>query len=93
MRSSRWVASLPKIFSDSGLLNVLEHRKDTDITHLLLHNDIILLTLEEMSYRLGNDKGQALREDLIKANSECRKGVAINQDRVTVVGRRPLPAS
>jgi len=63
----------------------------------MLHNDVILLTLEEMSYRaldpLGDGSGQALRGSLIKADSECRKGVAINQDRVTVVGRRPLQGS
>ena len=93
----RWVADLPKTFRDSGLIDVLEHRKGTDLAHLLLHNDVILLALEEMSYRaldpLGDGKGQALRESLIRADSECRKGVAINQDRVTVIGRKPLQNS
>ena len=90
----RWVADLPKTFHEGGLIDVFEHRKETELTHLLLHNDIILLALEEMSYRaldrLGDGRGQALRESLIKADVECRKGVAINQDRQTVIGRRPL---
>lgn len=90
----KWVADLPRTFREGGLIDVFEHRKGTDLTHLLLHNDVILLALEEMSYRaldrLGDGKGQALRESLIKADLECRKGVAINQDRVTVIGRRPL---
>lgn len=89
---SRWVADLQKVFRKAGLVDVVEHRKETDLTHVLLHNDVILLALEEMSYRamdpLGDGKGRALRESLIKADLECRKGVAINQDRVIVIGRR-----
>lgn len=69
----------------------------TDLPYVLLHNDVVLMALEEMSYGaldpLGDGKGQALRESLVKADLECRKGVAINQDRVTVIGRKPLEAT
>lgn len=77
----------------NGLADIGESRKITGLPHLLLHNDVILLALGKMSYgaldRLGDGQRQALRERLVKADSECRKGIAINQDRVTVVGRRP----
>ncbi|KAL9118055.1 MAG: hypothetical protein Q9187_005404 [Circinaria calcarea] len=87
-----WVADLSKTFRESGLIDVIEHRKETELSHILLHNDVILLALDEMSYRaldrLGEGRGQALRESLGKADAECRRGVAINQDRVTVIARK-----
>ena len=74
------------------MIDVLESRKGTALAHLLLENDVFLLVLDEMSCRaldvMGNDQGQALREGLAEADSECRKGVAIDQDQVTVTGRR-----
>ena len=90
----RWVANLSRTFRESGLIDVVEHRKETEEPYLLLHNDVVLLALEEMSYsafdRQGDQRGQSLRESLRKADAECRKGVAVNQDRVIVVARKTV---
>lgn len=89
-----WVAGLSKVFQDCGLVDVFEHRQGMDLSLMSLHNDVILLALEEMSYRaldrVGGGQGQSLRERLREADKECRKGVAINQDRVTVIGTKPI---
>ena len=74
---SRWVANLAETFRESGIIDVFEHRKETDLPHSLLHKDVILSALEEMSYRalglLGDAGGQALRESLVKADSTVVK--------------------
>lgn len=83
---------IQKTFCNTELIAILESRKGIVLVYLLLHNDVVLLALDEMSCRaldlVVNDQGQALRERLAEANSECRKGVAIDHDRVTVIGRR-----
>lgn len=83
---------IQKTFCNADLIDILESRKGTVLAHLLLHNDVVLLVLDEMSCHaldlMGNGQEQSFRERFAEVDSECRKGVTIDQDRVTVLGKR-----
>ena len=82
-----WVKDLPDLFEKVGLENVKNHEVGAS-----KKDSFSMFECNQLAYEmlLGND--EELRKLFSEAATEARKGVMIEVDRVSVIGRKALDA-
>ena len=86
-----WIPRLDSLFEGAGLRQVTSQRGPTSTPFLMVWQEIVWLTMEELSHTLdGQGKGEGLRRLIREGYEESRRGNVVSVDRFTVVGQKPL---